>query len=142
MVRKLLVVDDNAVDLRLHHLVLEKAGYEVWDANSAEQALEILRTRKPDAILTDLNLPRMDGLTLARQLKKLPETASIPVIAVTGAEGEFSNREAYKAGFPAFFAESSAKDSGAVAYLSKPIDVQRLAQIVAQVTENSPQKTD
>jgi len=136
MSTKILVVDDNATDLKLHHYVLEKAGYEVWDACSAEQALEFLRTNKPDIIVTDLNLPRMDGLTFARELKKLSDTAKIPVIAVTGAEGEFSSREAYKAGFPAFFSRSTAETSGTVAYLPKPVDVEQLRQIVAEVAAN------
>jgi CheY-like chemotaxis protein len=140
MVTRILIIDDNPMDLKLHHYVLERAGYEVWDAISAEQALEFLRTNKPDVILTDLNLPRMDGLTLARHLKKFPETEGIPVIAVTGAEGEFLNSTAYKAGFRAFFAKSTAEVSGAVAYLSKPIDAQQLRQTVADVTAKLHEK--
>ena len=78
----ILCVDDERVSLIVRSRVLEKAGYEVIPAASGVEALEILRSRRVDLVLTDLLMPGMTGQELAREVKLLkPE---IPVVLFSG----------------------------------------------------------
>lgn len=134
-VLKILVVEDNPTDMKLVSTVLERAGHEVHEARSAEQAVQLLQKFTPDAILTDLDLPRMDGMSMIRQLKLTPETAEIPVIAITGSTGNFSNPHAREAGFAAFFSGRTAQEAGFTGYIVKPIDTRILAQQISEVLD-------
>jgi CheY-like chemotaxis protein len=80
---RVLVVDDNSVNLRLFTMLLEQEGYVVDKAADAELALELLAHTIPDLILMDIALPGMDGLTLTRKLKADPRFKSVPTIALT-----------------------------------------------------------
>ena len=83
-VTTILVVDDNLNDRRLIRRLLQNhKRYRVYEASSGEEALEMVRERKPDLVVTDLTMPEMDGLTLLEKLKRDPETASIPVVVVS-----------------------------------------------------------
>jgi CheY-like chemotaxis protein len=77
----ILIVDDNAQNLKLAKVILSAEGYEVMTAIDAEEALRILESFVPRLILTDLQLPRMDGLELTRQLKADPARHEIIIIA-------------------------------------------------------------
>jgi CheY-like chemotaxis protein len=77
---KILVVEDEPTSLKLAHLVLAAAGHEVTQAQAAEKAVEEIVHSEPNAILLDLELPGMDGLTLARNLKRDPKTQHITII--------------------------------------------------------------
>jgi CheY-like chemotaxis protein len=109
---KILIVEDNPSHLKLAHLVLDAAGFNVNDAAAAEQALDAVKAQKPQLILLDLGLPGMDGLTLVRNLKANPETADIQIVAVTSYPERFSRKEALAA--------------GCAAYIAKPIDTRTL----------------
>jgi two-component system cell cycle response regulator DivK len=115
---KILVIEDNLVDLKLVHSVLAHGGHQVSDSGSAEQAVELLLQETPEVILTDLDLPLMDGLTLTRQLKQAPATSTIPIIAMTA--------------YPDHFTKQAIRTAGFAAYLIKPLDTRMLCQ---QVTE-------
>ena len=78
----ILCVDDERVSLKVRSRVLEKAGHEVIQANSAAEALEILRARTVDLVLTDLLMPGMSGADLAREVKKLKP--NLPVVLFSG----------------------------------------------------------
>lgn len=78
----ILCVDDEQISLRVRSLVLEKAGHDVITASSAREALEILRSRSVDLVLTDLLMPGMTGAELAREVKIL--CPSLPVILFSG----------------------------------------------------------
>jgi two-component system cell cycle response regulator DivK len=80
---KVLVIEDNPVNMKLAVLLLGKAGHSVRCASDAETGLALVRTDHPDLILMDLQLPGMDGLTATALLKRDPATAAIPVIALT-----------------------------------------------------------
>ncbi len=83
-VTTIVVVDDNPMDSRLIRRLLQaKKPYRIFEANSAIEALEIIRERLPDLVVSDLNMPEMDGFELLESLKKDPLTASIPVIVVS-----------------------------------------------------------
>jgi CheY-like chemotaxis protein len=104
----ILVVDDNAAGLLLVCSVLELDGFRVDSAGSADEVLERLRGRSPDLILMDVQLPGQDGLSLTRQLKADPATASIPIVALT-AHAMAGDKELALA-------------AGCSGYISKPID--------------------
>jgi two-component system, cell cycle response regulator DivK len=106
----ILIVDDNAVNLKLARVLLSKEGYEVRTAGNAEEALKVLEDFKPRLILMDLQLPGMDGLTLTRRLKQAPESRDILVVALTAyaMKGD----------------EEKARAAGCDGYIAKPIDTQ------------------
>ena len=80
---RILVVEDNAANMKLACLLLENVGHVVLTAVDAEIGLTVARAEKPDLILMDIQLPGMDGLAATRLLKADPATAHIPVIALT-----------------------------------------------------------
>ena len=82
---RILVVDDNATNLKLVSDILAFEGYRILKAMNAETAQEIIRDTLPDLILMDIALPGMDGLTLTRRLKADERTSSIIVVALTAA---------------------------------------------------------
>lgn len=109
----ILVVDDNATNLKLAASVLEFDGHHVIRAREASQALLILRGVQPDLILLDLQLPGMDGLTLTRVLKKDPLCRHIPIVAMTA--------------FAMKGDEERSLEAGCDGYIAKPIDTRKLS---------------
>lgn len=105
---RVLVVEDNPVNMKLMVVVLEKYGYQAIQAVDAESALVVAREQPPDLILMDVQLPGMDGLQATGLLKSNPETARIPVIALT-AMAMLSD-------------EQRIRDAGCDGYIPKPID--------------------
>jgi two-component system alkaline phosphatase synthesis response regulator PhoP len=83
MIRKILVVDDEAHILQVLSLKLRNAGYEALTAVDGEEGMEIARRELPDLIITDFQMPYMTGLELCRALAEYPPTAHIPVILLT-----------------------------------------------------------
>jgi two-component system cell cycle response regulator DivK len=113
-----LVVDDNAQNLKLVRVLLLTEGYEVRTAVDAEEAMRELEWFAPRLILMDLQLPGMDGLELTRRLKADPSRKDISIIAVTAYAMKGDDVKAMAAGCDA--------------YVSKPIDVQTLPVIVRE----------
>jgi CheY-like chemotaxis protein len=114
----ILIVDDNAQNLKLAKVILAAEGYDVKTAIDAEDALRILESFKPRLILMDLQLPRMDGLALTRQLKADSSRRSIIIIALTAYAMKGDDDKAFAAGCDG--------------YMSKPIDIDALPRVVAQ----------
>lgn len=108
----ILVVDDNEAGQFLVRAVLEAAGFLVDTAGSSSEVLARLAASPPDMILMDVQLPGQDGLTLTRQLKADPLTATIPIVALT-AHAMPGDRDLALA-------------AGCVGYISKPIDTRTL----------------
>lgn len=104
--KRVLIVDDHSDIRRLVRLTLEFEDVEVREAADGPQALRALEDWTPDAMLIDLMMPGMDGLTLCREVRKNPATARIPVVFLT-ARGHAQDREA-------------GLQAGANAYLVKP----------------------
>jgi two-component system cell cycle response regulator DivK len=88
---RVLVVEDNPVNMKLAALLLDKGGHKVLCAADAEAGLLLARSERPDLILMDIQLPGMDGLEAAALLKQDPATAAIPVIALTAMAMEVGN---------------------------------------------------
>src|SRR5215211_6740970 len=79
----ILVVEDNEMNRDMLTRRLERRGYRVLNAVDGEEGVEIARAERPDLVLMDMSLPVLDGWEATRQLKALPETQAIPVIALT-----------------------------------------------------------
>lgn len=118
---RILIVDDNPVNLKLAAHVLEWSGCKVGKAVDAEQALEMILADPPDLILMDLALPGMDGLTLTRKLKADPERRHIRIVGFTAFAMKGDEQKAFAAGCDG--------------YIIKPIDTRTLAKQVAQLLE-------
>jgi len=111
-----LLVEDNETNQMLTMAVLQRDGYRVEVAGTADEALAVLKAGRPDLILMDVQLPGKDGLALTRALKKNPDTASIPVVAMTA--HAMSGDEAL------------ALAAGCAGYIAKPIDTRSLGDEV------------
>ena len=110
---RVLVVEDQPANQMLVEAVLARAGYQVDLAADAVEAKARLQAAVPDLILMDIQLPGQDGLSLARELRSRPETAAIPIVALTA--------HAMAADF------QQALAAGCIGFISKPIDTRALA---------------
>ena len=113
----ILVVEDRPMNAKLLRDVLSARGYEVAEATTAEDGLDIARARTPALILMDIHLPGMDGITALKELKKDESTRTIPVIAVTASVMPMERKEILEAGFDG--------------YQAKPLSVKELLKEVA-----------
>jgi two-component system cell cycle sensor histidine kinase/response regulator CckA len=91
--QRLLVVDDEPLNLKLATFRLKRAGYEVETASGGEEGLEIARRRPPDAILTDVLMPSMDGFAFCREARRHPSLAAIPIVLVSSAHVDEADRD-------------------------------------------------
>lgn len=112
----ILIVDDNAANLKLARVLLSSDGYEVRTASSAEEAMAVLQRFKPKLILMDLQLPGIDGLELTRRLKADPARRKIIVLALTAYAMKGDDEKALAAGCDG--------------YITKPIDPDDFSAIV------------
>ena len=108
MTKKILLVDDSSTVLTLERMILAKYGYQLSTARDGEEAVMKARTERPDLILMDVVMPRMNGLDAVRELHGNESTSAIPVIMVT-TRGEVTNVE-------------SAFTNGCTDYVTKPIN--------------------
>lgn len=120
---KVLLVEDNLLNLELATDLLEACGIEVISANTGEIAVKLAHEQMPDLILMDLSLPGMDGLQATAALKANPQTRLIPVVAVTA--------HAMKGD------EQKALDAGCEGYITKPIDTRMFPTLVAQYLQRA-----
>jgi len=118
---RILVVDDNPANLRLACDVLEFDGFEVVSAVNAEQALASLEVELPDLLLTDIEMPGMDGLELTRLLRASPPTRQLPIVALTAYAMRGDEEKALAAGCDAYF--------------TKPVDTRTLGARLAAILE-------
>src|SRR5580700_9430323 len=94
----ILIVDDNPSNLKLLRVLLMGEGFEVRSSQDANGCLEALKEFHPALILTDIQMPGMDGLELTRKLKASPETKAIPVVAITAYAMSGDQQKAKEAG--------------------------------------------
>jgi two-component system, cell cycle response regulator DivK len=114
--QRILVVEDNQDNMTLIVDVLDSMDYEVLQAWDGEEGVRLARAEKPDLILMDLSLPKLDGWAATRQIKGDNLLKAIPVIALT-AHAMIGDKE-------------RALDAGCDDYLSKPIDIPELAKLL------------
>jgi CheY-like chemotaxis protein len=120
----ILIVDDNAINLKLLKLTLKAAGYDIQTAVDALDAIAVLASFRPQLILMDIQMPGMDGLELTRRLKADAATRDAIIVAVTAyaMKGD----------------EQRALDAGCDGYITKPVDTRTLAATVAGYLEGAP----
>jgi two-component system cell cycle response regulator DivK len=113
-----LVVEDKETNRKLVRDVLQFQGYEVAEAETAEDGLRMVQERRPDLILMDIHLPGMDGIEALKRLRADPSTSDIPVIALTASAMPEEQDSILSAGFDG--------------YETKPIGVKRLVSVVSE----------
>ena len=119
---RVLVVEDNPVNLELVAALLESEGCEAILAETADASFRLAAAERPDLILMDIQLPGMSGHDAARRLKADPVTAGIPVVAITAHAMRGEEARAREAGFDAF--------------LTKPIDTQAFRETLRRFLGN------
>ncbi len=119
MGKAILAVDDSASIRQMVSFTLKSAGYEVMEAIDGDDGLVKARGRSADLILTDQNMPKMDGLTLIKTLRGLPQYRSTPILMLTT-----ESSDAMK---------SAGRAAGATGWLVKPFDPQKLQEVVKKV---------
>ena len=119
-VRKILVVEDNDMNMQLVEFLLEEGGFDIVKASSGEEALTLTReaSSAPDLILMDIHLPGMDGLSVVREMKADERTRRIPILALT-AHAMRGDRDRFL-------------EAGCDGYISKPIDVKTFIGSIQQ----------
>jgi CheY-like chemotaxis protein len=122
----ILVVEDNLDNYELVRTILEIAGYDSFLAVNGRDGVDAARKQKPDLILMDMALPEMDGWDATKRIREDPETAHIPLVALTV---HTLPRE-----------RKRALDAGVDAYLPKPYDAGQLIRLVESTLKNSKQK--
>lgn len=119
LARTILTVDDSVSIRRMVAFTLKSAGFSVLEALDGAEGLEKARSQVVDLVLTDQNMPRMDGISLVRALRGLPQYRATPILVLTTESGE-----AMKA---------QGRAAGATGWLVKPFNPQRLLEVVNKV---------
>jgi two-component system, cell cycle response regulator DivK len=116
MAKRVMIVEDNDLNMKLFNDLLEANGYETIKTRDGLEALELARTHRPDLILMDIQLPEISGLEVTKWIKEDDELRSIPVIAVTA--------------FAMKGDEERIRQGGCEAYISKPISVAKFVETI------------
>ena len=116
MSKTILVVDDSASIRQVVGMTLTQAGYHVIEASDGRQALEKATSSRVDAVITDLNMPVMDGLTFIRQFRSSPSSTGVPIVFLTTESDESVKAEA--------------KQAGATGWMIKPFKQDQLLAVV------------
>lgn len=116
MSKTVLIVEDNELNMKLFHDLLEAHGYATLQTKDGIEAMKIARQKRPDLILMDIQLPEVSGLEVTKWLKEDPELRAIPVVAVTA--------------FAMKGDEDKIRQGGCEAYIAKPISVSKFLETV------------
>ncbi|WP_199610635.1 response regulator [Flocculibacter collagenilyticus] len=117
--KRVLAVDDSASMRQMVGFTLQKAGYDVTQASDGVEALEIAKNSEFDAIISDVNMPNMDGITLIKHLRELPQFKFTPILMLTTESGGDKKTEG--------------KAAGATGWIVKPFNPDQLLAVVAKV---------
>jgi two-component system chemotaxis response regulator CheY len=118
------IVEDSRTMRNFVRTVLERDGYEVRESADGRQALEALHSISPDLVITDINMPEMDGITLLREIRKLPALHRTPVLILTTESDDE--------------VKATAQAAGATGWIGKPFHPDQLCEVVARVLERRP----
>jgi two-component system cell cycle response regulator DivK len=116
MAKTVLVVEDNELNMKLFHDLLEANGYDIVQTRNGLEAIDLARKHRPDLILMDIQLPEVSGLEVTKWIKEDDDLKTIPVIAITA--------------FAMKGDEERIRQGGCEAYLSKPISVSKFVETV------------
>lgn len=123
MKRTVLAVDDALTMRKLVSFTLRTAGFEVLEAQNGVEALQLLRANRVDLVITDVNMPQMDGITFTREARQTPNGRSIPILILT------TESDAEK--------KNQARAAGATGWIVKPFQQQQLLAAVGRVLPGS-----
>ena len=118
MSHKVMIVEDNELNMKLFHDLLESRGYDIIETRDGMEALKMARTERPDLILMDIQLPEVSGLEVTKWIKEDDDLRAIPIIAVTA--------------FAMKGDEEKIREGGCEAYIAKPISVTNFLETVAR----------
>ncbi|BFT32332.1 response regulator [Alteromonas sp. D210916BOD_24] len=119
MSKHILVVDDSVSIRQMVEMTLKGAGYSVTTAEDGQQALDKCKSQKFDFVLTDQNMPRMDGLTLVKSLRGLANYTRTPIVMLTTEAGGDMKEKG--------------KAAGATGWMVKPFDPNKLLDVTKRV---------
>jgi two-component system, chemotaxis family, chemotaxis protein CheY len=119
MGKSIITVDDSSTMRRMVSFTLKSAGYEVLEASDGAEALNLLRSRSVDMVITDVNMPNMNGIELTRQLRTLLHCARTPIILLTTESDPAKKNEG--------------RAAGATGWMVKPFNQEQLLAVVAKV---------
>jgi two-component system, cell cycle response regulator DivK len=119
--KRILIVEDNDLNMKLFHDLLEAHGYHTLQTKDGMEALRLARLHRPDLILMDIQLPEVSGLEVTKWIKEDEELRAIPIIAVTA--------------FAMKGDEEKIREGGCEAYIAKPISVVNFLKTVARFLE-------
>ena len=119
MKKRILTVDDSRVMREMLKVSLTEAGYEVIQAEDGIEGVEVAKESVPDAIVTDINMPRMDGFGLIEEVRDVQELKSVPILVLTTEDGAEKKERARKA--------------GATGWIKKPFDDHKLKTALQRV---------
>lgn len=119
MKERILIVEDNPQNMRLLEMVLRARNCALLKATDGEEALDVAMRERPDLIIMDIQLPKLNGLEVTRKLRETPELRHTPIIGVTAYAMKGDKERVI--------------ESGCDAYLSKPINTRELPELIAQM---------
>ena len=125
MKQKVLIVEDNPRNMRLLEMTLRATGYNLLRATDGEEAFNVAMRERPDLIIMDIQLPKVNGLEVTRKLRETSAFSDTPIIAVTAyaMKGD----------------EEKAIDAGCNVYLTKPVNIRELPEVIAEMLSNRQQ---
>ena len=115
--KKILVIEDEEVCIKLLDLLFNKDGYEITVARNGEEGIEMARNQNPDLILLDIMLPKINGYDVAKQLRS-EESYKTPIVAISARAGE-QGRE-------------KAMDAGCQEFITKPFRVSQIREVISR----------
>ncbi len=119
MAKTILAVDDSPSIRQMVAFTLKGAGYEVTEAVDGQDGLNKAKAKPFNLVLTDQNMPQMDGITLIKSLRSLPQYKSVPILVLTTEAGDAM--------------KTQGRAAGATGWLVKPFDPQKLMDVVKKV---------
>jgi two-component system, chemotaxis family, chemotaxis protein CheY len=119
MAKTILTVDDSASMRQMIKMTLSGAGYNVIEAGDGDQGLATARGNAVDMVITDLNMPGLDGVSLIRELRKLPSLTGVPIVLLT-TESDAERKQ-------------QAKAAGATGWITKPFQPEQLVAVTKKV---------
>ena len=122
--KRILIADDQPDNLRIFSAILTHSGYDLLLAQNGQEAVDQARLHAPDLILMDVQMPVMDGWEATRLLKADPQTASIPIVALTAQDYPLGRLQ----------------EGGFCAYVGKPVSPRDVPEAVGLCLEGTSQK--
>lgn len=129
MIKKIIIADDSATARMIIKRCLEIAGFfdvQMIEANDGQEALSLAKENQPDLLITDLNMPNMDGRTLLKHVKASPRLNSMPVLVISSASNEAMEKELV--------------ELGAFAVVNKPITPTSVSEALQNIMEEDNQE--